>query len=488
LLTFSDGRPKVHEEMLPINLDFQNRLVNALEGTGEIQVVTGQDIVHTAKQAKAEAERLTQAGVDAVILHFAVWCFPHLATIAANNCRGPFLLLSNLNPNYPGLIAMLASAGCLDQIGVRHRRVWGSASDPKVINKVLQFGRAAHAVNRLRGQTCGLLGGRSMGMYIGAADPRQWQAEFGVDLEHVDQSEIVRIAAEIPDVKVNDAVQWLKRRVGRIVWDDKGLTEEKLRTQVRAYYATKEIVREKDIDFVAIKCQPELSDHMVTQCLSQAFLNDMYDMDGPKEPMVCACEADLDGALTMQILKLITGQPVLFYDLRHYDPVDDTFVFSNCGAMATFYAARSSVPEENLERVTFYPQTPFYYAGGGAAVQFMAASGRATFARLARRDGKYWMVIFTGEFVERPPEKLRETSPEWPQAFVKLDVPAEALIEKLGSNHVHTVPGDHVDCLLEVCSMLGVRAEVLGSPREATCLQGPGSQGSRICDEGGTRT
>lgn len=467
VLTFSDGRPKVHEEMLPINLDFQNRLVKALEGTGEIQVVTGQDIIHTAKQAKAEAERLTQAGVDAVILHFAVWCFPHLATIAANNCRGPFLLLSNLNPNYPGLIAMLASAGCLDQIGISHRRVWGSASDPKVINKVLQFGRAARAVNRLRGQTCGLLGGRSMGMYIGAADPRQWQAEFGVDLEHMDQSEIVRIAGEIPAEKVDSAVQWLKQRVGRIVWDGQGLTEEKLRLQVRAYYATKQIMREKDIDFVAIKCQPELSDHMVTQCLSQAFLNDTYDMDGAKEPMVCACEADLDGALTMQILKLITGQPVLFYDLRHYDPVDDTFVFSNCGAMATFYAARSSVPEENLKRVTFYPQTPFYYAGGGAAVQFMAAGGRATFARLARRDGKYWMVIFTGEFVERPDEKLKETSPEWPQAFVKLDVPAEVLIERLGSNHVHTVSGDHVGCLLEVCPMLGIRAEVLGTPREA---------------------
>jgi len=453
--------------MLPINLDFQNRLVKALEDTGEIEVVTGLDIVHDPKQAKAEAERLTKEGVDAVILHFAVWCFPHLATIAANNCRGPFMLLSNLNPNYPGLIAMLASAGSLDQLGINHRRVWGAASDPAVIKKVVEFGRAAHTVNRLRGQTCGLLGGRSMGMYVGAADPRQWQTEFGVDLEHVDQSEIVRLAAEVPAEKVDSAVQWLKQRIGRTAWDGQGLTEEKLKLQVRAYYATKQILREKDIDFVAIKCQPELSDHMVTQCLSQAFLNDPYDMDGAKEPVVCACEADLDGALTMQILKLMTGKPVLFYDLRHYDPVDDTFVFSNCGAMATFYAARSNTPEENLKRVTLYPQTPFYYAAGGAAVQFMAAGGRATFARLARRDGKYWMAIFTGEFVEQPVEKLKETSPEWPQAFVKVDVPAEVLIQELGSNHVHTVPGDYVDCLVEVCSMLGIKAKVFGTRAEA---------------------
>jgi hypothetical protein len=40
-------------------------------------------------------------------------------------------------------------------------------------------------------------------------------------------------------------------------------------------------------------------------------LNDPYDWNGPKEPIVAATEADMDGALTMEILKHISNQPVL---------------------------------------------------------------------------------------------------------------------------------------------------------------------------------
>ncbi len=462
ILTFSDGRSVAYREMLPFNLEFQNRLIEALQKTGEVEVVAGENIIQMPKQAKAEVERLNRLDVDGVLFHFAGWAFPHLATVAAENCQKPILLVASFNPKHPSLIGMIASGASLDQVGVHHSRVWGDSSRPEFVERILRFGRAARAVSRLRGQVCGLIGGRSMGMYVGSADPSQWQSIFGVDMEHVDQFEIVHRAWNVPKEKVEKALNWLKGRVGKIFWDNKSLTEEKLELQVRSYYATKEIIQDKELDFVAVKCQPELSDYLVTQCLSQAFLNDPYDMDGPKEPVVCACEADLDGALTMQILKLMSEQPVLFYDLRHYDSQDDVYVFSNCGSMATFFAARSSVPDENLKKVSLYPQTPFYYPGGGAAVQYMAAPGKVTFARLARKAGRYWMVVFGGEFIERPVEKLREASLEWPQAFARLSVHPEVLIETLGSNHLHTVAGDYVDCLVEFCSMMGIEAKVLG--------------------------
>ncbi len=462
LLTFSESRPTAYEEMLPVNLEFQRRLIEALRGTGEIEVLPGESIIQMPKQAEAEVARLEHMGVDGFLFHFAGWSFPHLATVAARRAQVPILLVASFNPKYPSLIGMIASGASLDQVGIRHSRIWGDPSDPGFVTRVLQFGRAARVVHRLRGQTCGLLGGRSMGMYVGTADPAQWQSLFGVDLEHIDQFEIVRRAEKVPQEKVEEGIQWLKSHVGSIHWDGKSLTEEKLRLQVRAYFATKEIIREKELDFIAIKCQPELSDAFVTQCLSQAFLNDPYDMEGPKDPFVCACEADLDGALTMQILKLMTQKPVLFYDLRHYDAREDVYVFSNCGSMATFYAGRSGNPEENLRRVSLYPQTPFYYPGGGAAVQYMAAPGKTTFARLARKGGKYWMVVFAGEFVEQPPEKLREATLEWPQAFARLNIPPQVLVETLGSNHLHSVAGDYVDCLAEFCTMVGIEARILG--------------------------
>lgn len=293
-------------------------------------------------------------------------------------------------------------------------------------------------------------------MYIGAVDTKQWQNQFGVDLEHVDQLEIVMGAEKIPESTVEKAFQQLTERVRKIKYDGKGLTPEKLKQQIRFYYATKEVIEEKKFDFVAIKCQPELSEHYVTQCLSQAFLNDPYDMDGKKEPIATGCEADLDGALTMQVLKLLTDSPVLFFDLRHYDPDDNVFVFSNCGAQPTYFAAKSDDPREDLKNVTFYPQMLHFYRGGGATVQYMCAPGEVTMARLARKDGKYWMAIISGEFVSYPEEKLKKTSLEWPQGFTKLSLDADELINELGGNHVHAVYGNYVNELKDLCDMMGI--------------------------------
>ena len=53
------------------------------------------------------------------------------------------------------------------------------------------------------------------------------------------------------------------------------------------------------LDFSGIKAQPELTNTFCTMDVTEAFLNDPYDWDGPHEPHVCATEADMDGALTM---------------------------------------------------------------------------------------------------------------------------------------------------------------------------------------------
>ena len=74
----------------------------------------------------------------------------------------------------------------------------------------------------------------------------------------------------------------------------------------------RELIDEWKLDFCGIKAQPELTDNFCTADIAEAFLNDPYDWDGPKRPIVCATEADMDGALTMQILAVISGTPALF--------------------------------------------------------------------------------------------------------------------------------------------------------------------------------
>ncbi len=459
ILTFSDGRATVHQELEPLNKEYQSQVAEALRATGEVDPVEANEIIWTAELAKKEASRLSRVGCELTIFNFAVWSFPHLAAVASRFAPGPFLLFSNINPQYPGMVGMLASAGALDQVGTFHARVSGDIADAKVLRRVMAFIRGASAVHRLRGETFGLFGGRPMGMYTAVANTDQWMELFGIDVEHIDQSEIIRRSAEAPDAEVERAFEWLSAKVGTIRYDGKQLTPEKLKLQIRSYIAVRKMIDEMGLDFVGFKAQPELTNHFVTMDVTEAFLNDPYDWNGPKEPIVAATEADMDGALTMEILKHITAEPVLFADLRHYDAELCVFDLCNSGTHPTYYAGRSTDPDVNLPRVEFYPQG-FYFPAGGASVRHFAAPGEVTLARLARRSGKYWLAILPAEFIELPKEKAEEKAKEvqidWPHAYARFRVSPEKFLAEYDSNHIHGAYGDWVDELTWAAKTLGI--------------------------------
>src|SRR5258708_38969096 len=217
ILTFSDGRPFVARDIDGLNRDFQRRLQQRLEKDG-YEVVSG-DIITTNEMAVNEAKHLAALGCDCTIFHFAVWVFPNLPALASRFISGPLMLFSNVNPAYPGLVGMLASGGGLNQAGVKYARAYGEVEDEETYGRIRSFVRAAGAVSQLRGQTFGLFGGRPMGMYTATADPASWLSTFGVDVEHIDQGEIVRLAAEVPQAKVESAFQWLEENICHIHYD-----------------------------------------------------------------------------------------------------------------------------------------------------------------------------------------------------------------------------------------------------------------------------
>ena len=460
VMGFSDGEPEVHEQLKGIVQKQLDAIVDALRATGEVEVIVADNLINSAQAARQEALNMVARDVDGVIFSYGVFSFPNFSAICANNLNKPILLAANLNPDWPGMVAMLASGGALHHLGIEHFRAAGDVKEKEVLDQILKFCRCARASSGLNGSTYGLIGGRSLGMYSATVDMQQWQQKFGVDIEHMDQSEIVRIAQTIPQDKVDKAFKWLNDNIGKIEYDDKRLTEDKLKTQIRHYEATKQIIKERGFDFVGVKCHYEMSRNYCTQCLSAAFINDPYDWDGPKEPTVFACEADSDAALTMQILKLLTNEPVVFMDVRHYDPDYDVMVFCNCGSQSTYYATRSADPKDNLGKVTLYPCLEIY-SGGGAHVNLMTGPGEATIARLNRYKGRYRMTVIPTEFVELPPEKMAETTKEWPHVFAKLPFDYRIFLDKFDANHCHAVYGNHVEELEMVCKMLDIDFELI---------------------------
>ena len=463
VLTFSDGRRYAHEPQVAENMAFQERLARALRAGGH-EVVSG-DIVWTNELAKRDGERLAREGVEATIFNYAVWAFPQFTVMASRFAPGPYLLFGQVNPSKPGMVAVLAAAGALDQIGVRYDRVFGEIEDRQVFRRVDAWAKAAHACAALRGETYGLFGGRSIGINTAVSNTDQWAREFGIDVEHIDQWEIVRGAEAADRAKVRRGREWLETHAKKVHYDGVQLTPEKLELQIASYYAVRRMIHDRGLDFLGIKAQPELTEQFVTMDITEAFLNDPYDWDGPHDPIVCATEADMDAALTMEIFKHLAGTPVLFADVRHYLRDREVFDLVNSGQHATYFAARSADPAENLRHVELFPEG-FYFPAGGASVFHIAAPGEVTLARLSRDNGRYRMHIVRGEFVrfDQAVERriVQEVQPNWPHAFCRLASPADEFLQHFPTNHIHGVYGDHVSELAHVCRNLGVTAIRLG--------------------------
>jgi len=458
VLSFSDGRLRVHRTLEETVAAHARALTEAVGRDPLLSVAKCAETIHSNESARRVARGMKGAGLEAAVFNIPVFAFPNFSLIAARVLEMPVLLSSPRNGLLPGVGGILAAHGAMAQIGIANWKSWGDPlNDAKAAGRLSAFCRASGARERLKGSVFGVVGGRSIGMNTGVSDPQEWMRRFGVDTEHIDQLEMVRRAKDADESEVERAYAWMTERLGHRSSEGKAAPAQ-VKEQIRQYLAFRGIVEDFSLDFLAIKCHYDLSEYLVTACVSAMFLNDPYDWNGPKAPLAASCEADNDGALTMQILKLISGYPSLLFDIRNYDSERRLYTFCNCGAMPSWYAGLSPKAEENLALVSLEPVIS-KYAGGGAHFPYICKEGEITLARLTRVDGQYRMFLAPAEFVAQPPARLAETCAAWPHGFVRMSMEPEDFIDRFHTNHAHAVPGRHLEAIEIFCGMTGIAVD-----------------------------
>jgi L-fucose isomerase len=461
LITFGDHRTHEWEHVFRQMTEPRHQDAVAYFEQLPVELVAEDTVARTKTQIDAQVNVLQAAGVEALVAHLPCWTSPNLVVRGIQRLDLPTVLLGNKHPGTHSTVGLLGTGGTLSQMGYAHMRLREDFNEV-LAEKVMPFLHATAAKARLRGKIFGLFGGRSLGIDTGTFDPMQWKKLFGADTEHIDQLEIIRRAELVPEADTKKMMTWLTSTAGKVAYNDDKFTPEKLAFQVRCYLATMEIIGEMELDFVAIKCMPDLTTHFVPQCISAALLPGPYDHNGLRDPIMMACEADGDAALTMEILKEISGgMPVLFMDVSYIDDERSIFYFPNCGAFCSWYAARSDEPEENMKHIELRPANR---PAGGAITYFTTAPGPMTLARLYRVDGRYRMGIIRGETINLSAEEYdafvkARGSHQLPTAFLKLDVNVERLISEFGSNHVEGVAGDRVEELVHFCQLMGIEPQ-----------------------------
>ncbi len=406
-----------------------------------IEVVFKEELIYNIEDSIKATKEFISNEVDCIIYLIGTWIYVPTLVNAALESRVPILLWSIKDPATFSITGAGIAHGSLDEIGLKHKFIYGSPEDEEILEKIITYIYASTLKTRLSKMKLGLIGGKPLGMYTTMVDMSQIKSLFGVEIEHVDQYRVFLEAENMDERKVNEIYNLIKKDFGKILCPN-----EKIFRSIRLYHALKKIIAEDKYDFITVKCAEEMLNQYVSYCLAVALLND----DG----IVTACEGDINAALTMQILYMLSGEPVVFADVNDIDLKDNVLRLVNCGAIATRLA--KSRKDVDLE-------TQYEYMGKqqGCTTVFCCKPGKVTLARLSRIKGKYVMLIATGEAFEQPKEKFKESREKWPHAFIKIDGDIEKLIENTRSNHMHMVYGDYKDFLIEFCKLMDIESIVV---------------------------
>ncbi len=462
-ITFGDHRPDMWKNVFSrLAIPLHEKAMEELRKL-PIELISVNEVARTREQINQAVDSLKAQNIDVLVAHVPCWTSPNLVVHGVQRMGVYTVILGNQDPGTHGCVGLLGASGALSQVGFNHRCVREKYDSEIYRKKVLPVLTAAAVKEKLKGSVFGLFGGRSIGIDTSTYDSMQWKAQFGIDSEHLDQVEIIRLAELIPQERIDKQREWLEAGVKEVLYNDTKLTKEKLDFQIACYLATKDLVKEYDMDFVALKCMHELSNSYVPQCITQALLANHDDAEGAKETTPIACEADADGALTQQILKILSGgKPTFFADVSHIDNENKKMYCVNCGAICVYYANRSEDTGENLKKIVIKQSVR---PGGGGITYFNAAPGPIQLARLYRKNGKYKMAIIPCQAEDPTKEMLDEfieaRGPhQLPALFAKVDFDLDSFVNEYGSNHISGVEGYYLDELLEVCNILDIEAEV----------------------------
>ena len=464
LITFGDHRKNEWEKVFQKLTEPRHQLLIENLQKADFDLLYNENVARSREDIAGQVAELTAQGAECLFVHTPCWTSPNLVVFGVQQMGLPTGVVGNRDPGTHGCVGTFGASGALWQIGYNHKVFRDHYNSPELIEKILPFARAASAKKRLNGSVFGYFGGRSIGIDTSQFDPMQWRTEFGVDAEHIDQSEIIFRARAIEQSRIDTMRTWIEGSAKEVIYNDSKMTKEKFDFQIACYLATKDICRDLGLDFTAVKCMPELSNNFVPQCMTAAFLPNNYDGDeGEKDATVMACEADADGALTQQMLKIISGgMPTFFADVSHIDNDRKTIYCINCGALCAWYAGRCENPADNMSKITVKQSIR---PGGGGITFFTAAEGPMQLARLYRYSGKYKMAILPCEAVvpeqEVIDELIQARGPhQLPVLFAKVKFDIDAFTQEYGSNHISGVAGNYCGELIELCNMLDIEPVV----------------------------
>jgi L-fucose isomerase-like protein len=294
--------------------------------------------------------------------------------------------------------------------------------------------QAGRARKSLRGARLGRVGENPDGFETCLLDADRIRETFGLRVAQFDLESDIFSAARAMDA---NEIETIYSQLDQQVEGLGDLEPEATRKTLRVYARLRQLVGQRDLGGLAVRCWPEFFTQMgCAACGAMAMLSD--------EMTPCSCEADVNGTITQMILQSLSGEPAFGTDMVSLDTERDAVVVWHCG-LAPLSMADPAAPKE----VTIHSnrKLPLLF-------EFNLKPGRVTIARLTESSGQYRLVVGAGEIVSGP-KSFSGTS-----GYIKFDRPAREVLDFiLGEgleHHISLTYGDYVPALEALASLMNL--------------------------------
>jgi len=190
--------------------------------------------------------------------------------------------------------------------------------------------RALTAAKNIERGRIGWIGGVSPGFHNMMVDPRQLHQRLGIDVGEHEMAELVQRAKGYD----NSRVVALEKEIRSAATDVTVSSSEAFNRVTRVYVALKDMADEYGYDALAVQCWSKIQEqYRIVPCMAYSWL-------GSEDGIAVSCEGDLQGAISMYLLNLLTGasQSSTLLDMAALDPKTNFMMMFHCGVTPRHFA------------------------------------------------------------------------------------------------------------------------------------------------------
>ena len=312
-----------------------------------VKVIIADTTIGRVAESAACADKFRREGVDITLSVTPCWCY---GSETMDLDRSTIKAVWGLNATErPGAVYLASVLATHAQKGLPAFGIYGhdvqDADDPTipedVKEKLLRFGRAAVAVATMRGKSYLQIGSICMGIGGSIIDSEFIEDYLGMRVESVDEVEIIRRMTEgiYDEAEYQKALKWTRENC-REGFDKNPEALQRTREQkdkdweftVKMACIIKDLMNgnpnlpegreEEKVGHNAIAAgfqgQRQWTDFYPNCDFGETILNTTFDWNGKREPYILATENDVLNGLGMLFMKLLTGRPQMFADVRTY--------------------------------------------------------------------------------------------------------------------------------------------------------------------------